>query len=259
MLRGALAFALTVLLVPAAGAAQPSDPARDTEARQHFQSGRDAFSRGDFSTAATEFERAYALSRRAQLLYNIGRAYQEQLRLEDAHRAFQHYLDAVPNAPDRAEVEGRLRIIEVAMSHTAAPPPPPPPPPPTRVVVVERPVVVQPAESRPWRTVFWVAGAFTLVTGGATVALGLLADSQYQSLLRDCAPRCPESSVSDMRLRQGLVNAGIVTSSVLLAGTVTAFILDRAQRRPAPTGVLPTRASVAPIPGGAMMVVGGAF
>lgn len=256
MLRGASALALTVLLAPAPVAAQPSDPARDAEARQHFQAGRDAFSRGDFATAATEFERAYALSRRAQLLYNIGRAYQEQLRLEDAHRAFQHYLDAVPNAPDRAEVEGRLRIIEVAMTHASAPPPPPPPP---RVVVVERPVIAQPPESRPWRTLFWVSGGLTLLTGGATVALGLLADRQYQELLRDCAPRCPESSVSDMELRQGLVNAGIITTSVLFAGAVTSFILDRAQRRPSPTGVLPPRAAVAPLRGGAAVLVEGTF
>lgn len=256
MLRGALAFALMVFLVPASGAAQTSDPARDAEARQHFMAGRDAFSRGDFATASSEFERAYALSRRPQLLYNIGRAYQEQLRLEDAHRAFQHYLDAVPNAPDRAEVEGRLRIIEVAMNHATPPPPPPPPPP--RVVVVERPVVVQPAEARPWRTVFWVAGAFTLVAGGATVALGVFADQRYNELLQSCAPRCREDDVRDMSLRQGLVNAGIITTSVLFAGAVTAFVLDRTQRR-APTGVLPPHAAVAPIPGGAMMALEGSF
>jgi len=256
MLRGPFALALTLLLAPAAAAAQPADAARDAEARQHFQAGRDAFSRGDFATAGTEFERAYALSRRAQLLYNIGRAYQEQLRLEDAHRAFQHYLDAVPNAPDRAEVEGRLRIIEVAMSHATPMPPPPVEPPPTRVVVVERPVVVQPAESRPWRTMFWVAGGLTLVTGGATVALGVFADQRYNELLQSCAPRCREDDVRDMSLRAGLVNGGIIATSVLFATAVTSFIVDRAQRRRPPTGVI---VSAAPAPGGAAMLVQGTF
>lgn len=252
-----MALALTALVAPAAAFAQPADPARDAEARQHFTTGRDAFARGDFSTAATEFERAYALSRRPQLLYNIGRAYQEQLRLEDAHRAFQHYLDALPTAPDRAEVESRLRVIEVAMSHQA--PPPPADPPPTRVVVVERPVTVRPAESHPWRVAFWVLGGLSLVTGGATVALGVFADQRYNELLQSCAPRCREDDVRDMSLRAGLVNAGIATTSALFAGAVVSFIVDRAQRRPAPTGVLPATAAVVPSQGGASLVVAGSF
>lgn len=250
MLRGPTALALALLLAPVAAAAQPADPARDAEARQHFQSGRDAFARGDFATAGTEFERAYALSRRPQLLYNIGRAYQEQLRWEDAHRSFQHYLDALPGAPDRAEVEGRLRIIEVAMSHVDAPPP--------RVVVVERPVVQGPLpESRPWRTVFWVAGGLTLLTGAATVAVGVFADQRYNELLMTCAPQCRVDDVRDMSLRAGLVNGGIITTSVLLAGTLTALIIDRTQRR-APTGVLP-RVGALPTQGGAALLLEGTF
>lgn len=250
MLRGPIALALTLLLAPVAASAQPADPARDAEARTHFQAGRDAFSRGNFAGAATSFERAYALSRRPQLLYNIGRAYQEQLRWEDAHRSFQHYLDAIPDAPDRAEVEGRLRIIEVAMTHTAPTPP--------RVVVVERPVLAPPLpEARPWRTVFWVAGGLTLLTGAATVAIGIFADQRYNELLQSCAPRCREDDVRDMSLRTGLVNGGIITTSVLLAGSITAFVLDRTQRR-APTGVLP-RVSVAPTADGAAMVLQGSF
>lgn len=253
---GVAALALSLLLTPSIGWSQPADPSRDAEARVHFQAGRDAFSRGDFSGAASEFERAYALSRRPQLLYNIGRAYQEQLRLEDAHRSFQHYLDALPDAPDRAEVEGRLRIIEVAMSHPTAPPPPVEPPP-TRVVVVERTVPAVIPESRPWRSAFWVTGGLSLLTGAATIAVGVFADSRYQELLRSCAPQCREDDVRDMSLRAGLVNGGIILTSTLLATSITSFIIDRAQRR-APTGVLP-RAAVAPTRDGAMMLLEGSF
>jgi len=252
MLRGTIALALTLLLAPAAVVAQPSDPARDAEGRQHFQAGRDAFARGDFASAATEFERAYALSRRPQLLYNIGRAYQEQLRWDEAHRSFQHYLDAIPDAPDRAEGDGGLRIIEVAMTHADPTQP--------QVVVVERTVPVAlppPPEARPWRTVFWVVGGLTLLTGAATVTVGIFADQRYNELLQICAPRCREDDVRDMSLRTGLVNGGIVTTGVLLAGSITAFVLDRTQRR-APTGVLP-RVSVAPVRDGAALVLQGSF
>src|SRR4051812_10862263 len=131
----AAAFVVAALC-PAAARAQVADPTRDAEARQHFATGRDAFSRGDFATAVTEFERAYTLSRRAQLLYNIGTTYERLHRWEEARSALQRYLDAVADAPDRAEVEGRIRIIDVEIQHQSYVPPPQEPLPPPRVVVV---------------------------------------------------------------------------------------------------------------------------
>ena len=118
--RSYAAAFVVALLCPVVASAQPADPTRDAEARQHFATGRDAFSRGDFATAVTEFERSYALSRRAQLLYNIGTTYERLHRWEEARSALQRYLDAVANAPDRAEVEGRIRIIDVEIEHQSA-------------------------------------------------------------------------------------------------------------------------------------------
>lgn len=256
MLRGPIALALTLLLAPLTAAAQTSDPARDAEGRQHFQAGRDAFARGDFAGAATEFERAYALSRRPQLLYNIGRAYQEQLRWEDAHRSFQHYLDAIPDAPDRAEVEGRLRVINQELNRPAAPPPPPPPPP---VVVVQGPTVT-PDAPRPWRTVFWVAGATTVLVGAGTLAVGLLANSRYNDLVANCNRMCPQNDVDDMQLRATIVNVGIAGTSVLAAVTVTAILLDQFAHPRPPTGPLSRPiVDLTPLPGGALLSFGGAL
>ncbi|MBP6833920.1 MAG: hypothetical protein KA978_24255, partial [Deltaproteobacteria bacterium] len=93
--RSYAAAFVVALLCPVVASAQPADPTRDAEARQHFATGRDAFSRGDFATAVTEFERSYALSRRAQLLYNIGTTYERLHRWEEARSALQRYLDAV--------------------------------------------------------------------------------------------------------------------------------------------------------------------
>lgn len=248
------------LLCSGAAWAQPADPGRDAEARAHFATGRDAFSRGDFATAVTEFERAYALSRRAQLLYNIGTTYERLHRWEEARGALQRYLDAVSDAPDRAEVEGRIRIIDVEIQHQSMDPPTPPSAPPPQVVVVERPVVVQ--SVRPWQVTFWVAGGLTVVSGGLAVGIGLLANSRYNDLARGCARTaagCNDSDIADMQLRQNLVNGSIVAAGVFAALTVTAIVLDRTSARPAAHTALDVvrGLAVAPVQGGAVLGWGG--
>lgn len=251
MRRGAFGLAgALALTAPLVAHAQPSDPSRDREARERFERGRDAFSRGDFSTAATEFERAYALSRRAQLLYNIGTAHERLHRWEQARTAFQRYLDEVPDAHDRAEVEARLRVIEVEVQHQAEPPPDP------RVVVIERPVVVA-DPPRPWRAVFWVTGGLTVLAGAGTLAVGLLANQRYNELSTTCAPSCRPDDVSDMRLRQGIVNGGIALTATFAAVSITSIILDSLRR--SPSSERRPSAGVAPVAGGAMLTVGGAL
>lgn len=241
-------------LCPVVAYAQPADANRDAEARTHFTAGRDAFSRGDFATAVTEFERAYALSRRAQLLYNIGTTYERLHRWDEARSALQRYLDAVSDAPDRAEVEGRIRIIDVEIQHQSMDPPPTPTPAQPQVVVVERPVVVQ--SVRPWQVTFWVAGGLTIVSGGLAVGIGLLANQRYNDLARGCARSatgCNDSDISDMQLRQGLVNGSIIAAGVFAALTITALVIDRTSERPRAASVLTRGLAVTPLQGGAMI------
>ena len=250
------AVCAALVLAPAAVSAQPLDATRDAEARTRFSTGREAFSRGDYATAVTEFERAYVLSRRPQLLYNVGTTYERLHRWDEARNALQRYLDAVPDAPDRAEVEGRIRIIDVEIQHQAitataqaeAP----------RVVVVERPVIVT-SPVRPWRVTAWVAGGLTVVSGGLVLAVGLLANQHYSQLLHDCSPNCPQSDVDDMRLRRDLVNTAIGVTAGATAVTITAVLLDRFLDRAPATS--PAVRSVALTPGrdGATLAVGGTF
>lgn len=242
--------------------AQPANPA-DQVAREHFMRGRDAFSLGDFALAAREFDQAYQLSRRPQLLYNIGTAYERLHNWNEANIAFRRYLDEVPAAPDRAEVEARLRMIEVELQHQAEALQSTQTNTSTRVVVVERPVIVQPDQPRPWRVAFFVAGGLTVLAGGATLAVGLLADARYNDLARGCgqtATGCRPDDISDMSLRASVVNGGIAATSILAAATVTFFVLDLMRPHPtasaSPTGV---HAGIVPTAGGAMLSLGGAL
>lgn len=262
----ALVFSLLTIGTTAAAQSPPSasqiapvmtHEESDRLAREHFQLGRAAFANGDFEAAAREFQEAYNLSQRSALLYNIGTAHERLHEWAEARTAFQRYVTENPTAQDRAEVEGRLRMIESELNRQ----------PTTRVVVVERPVLVEEGISRPFRVLFFVGAGLTAIAGGGTLAIGLLADKQYNALASTCAPHCSQTDIDDMRLRQNLVNGGIVATSVFGAATVAFYILDALRARPAPRPASPTpgaehtgpTVSFAPLQGGGMLTLGGAL
>lgn len=93
--------------------------ALDAEARALFQAGSHAFSDGRYEDALTHFTRSHELSQRPELLYNIGTT-QDRLRREpEAVAAFEAYLEALPDAPNRREVEGRLRVLREEIAREA--------------------------------------------------------------------------------------------------------------------------------------------
>jgi len=88
------------------------DASLDAEARALYEAGELAYQRGRFENALEHFSRAYKLSQRPELLYNIGSA-ADRLRLdEQALDAFLKYLEALPEAPNRAEVQSRIKVLQ---------------------------------------------------------------------------------------------------------------------------------------------------
>ena len=126
-MRAAWLVGAVVLLAPGVASAQAGDveqpAATDDEARGLFLAGQAAYGRADFDAALGHFERAYELSGRAELLFNIGLAAQRARRRERALEAFREYLRLVPDAPNRADVEARIAEVEelVAASPDAPP------------------------------------------------------------------------------------------------------------------------------------------
>lgn len=130
----------------AAGTTSADAPGRsDDEARALFAAAEIAYSDGRFESALESFQRAYDLSGRPELLYNIGLSAERLRQDERALSAYRSYLEERRETPNRASVEARIRILEQAIaSHTPAPAPevetspapvdqpaPPPPVPPT--------------------------------------------------------------------------------------------------------------------------------
>lgn len=110
--RRALPWLLSMLIMGAL--ATPTATAQEAEAiaRSHFQLGRAYYEAGNFSKAATEFEAAYEVSKRPELLYNIYLAYRDANDMPNAARALREYLDKTSIIENRAQLEARLGIME---------------------------------------------------------------------------------------------------------------------------------------------------
>lgn len=171
----------------------------DVQARGHFRLGREYYEQGRFADAAQEFEIAYGLSGRGQLLYNVYLAYRDAQDLPNAARALRGYLASVPDAPDHDHLAARLAQLEQSV---------------TREQEAEAQRVAEAAEAArqleeaerraleaemlaaqgpsrpawPWAV---VGGGLALVVGG--VIVGVIASLDADQLRRDCVVATPTS------------------------------------------------------------------
>jgi hypothetical protein len=81
-------------------------------ARTHFEAATRAFRAGDLAGACRGFERSYELSKRVDLLYNLGRCREELSQWREALTAYRGYLAGKPSATDRKFVEAHIAGIE---------------------------------------------------------------------------------------------------------------------------------------------------
>lgn len=118
------------LRVPRARAVAPDATASsaDREARARFESGRLAFDDQRYEEALADFERSYELSGRSIILFNIGLVHDRLRRDGEALDAFRRYLEAVPDAENRAEVERRIEVLQAALDERRWAPQPAPMP-----------------------------------------------------------------------------------------------------------------------------------
>ncbi len=190
--------------------AAPAAADRTDEAKGLFVAARAAFDAGRYTDALDYFERSFALSKRPELLYNIGIV---RDRLRDDQRAldaYDAYLAALPNAPNRVEVEKRAAAIRAALAaRQAQSPAVASAPTPAQTAAAATPPAVKPAvaptDATPeaaasgsivTRWWFWTAVGVVVVggvTAGVLVASGGTTKSE--------APLTPKSGVVITTLR----------------------------------------------------------
>jgi tetratricopeptide (TPR) repeat protein len=111
-------FALADEAPAAAPSATPT--AEDVElAKAHFRTGELNYDRGAFPDAAREFEEAYRLTGRPELLYNMGKSYDGVGDMRGALAAYRRFLATVKTSSDRPFVENRVRELEVLIAHVS--------------------------------------------------------------------------------------------------------------------------------------------
>ena len=118
-------------MFPAAGLARAAtnDPAaaRRDEAKAAFGRGNTAYNLGKYADAIAEFERAYALSRLPEILFNLGQCYRKQWEAEqrsELGRRALHYYEAVvreaPTAKVRPDAEQFIAELTPAVAAAEA-------------------------------------------------------------------------------------------------------------------------------------------
>jgi len=113
----ASAFMLAALVgVASPASAQTATLTLDDAARTAFDAGHAAFVIGLYDDALRDFRRAYDLSSRPELLYNIGLAADRLRHDDEALDSFEAYLGALPEAENRPEVEARIRALRDAVA-----------------------------------------------------------------------------------------------------------------------------------------------
>jgi hypothetical protein len=106
---------------PAPAPAASGDDAAMAQAKQHFETGRNAYNAGDYVTAIREFKAAEQLRPSPILDYNIGLANEKLGKRRVALKYYKRYLEVQPNASNKAEVEQKVSALEAEI---AAQPPP---------------------------------------------------------------------------------------------------------------------------------------
>lgn len=106
-----LAPLLLVAIALDAGGARAQVATSDVEARALHQAATAAFEQGRFDEALARYRRAYELSPRPVLLYNIAAAADRGGHDAQALEAYEAYLAAIPQAENRAFVESRIAVL----------------------------------------------------------------------------------------------------------------------------------------------------
>lgn len=81
-------------------------------AQRYFEQGEQLFKLGRFSAALKEYQKAFDAEPLPELLYNIGQCYRNLGDYEHAVLNFRTYLNLLPNAPDKAEVETLIENLQ---------------------------------------------------------------------------------------------------------------------------------------------------
>jgi tetratricopeptide (TPR) repeat protein len=200
----------------------------DQDARAHFKVGTSLYEAGRFQEAASEWEQAYALSKRDVLLYNIYVANRDASDLPKAIDALQRYLGTQePDAKQRLNLQARLTAMRNALaaqqqpangpadtaSSTPAAPAPAPEASTPAAPPVEKPETSHASSS--------VIPLVLVITGGALLAGSLVTGLVTQGKVSTIEDNCPKDTCRpgyDLPAARSSARTLATLTDLLLAG-----------------------------------------
>ena len=238
----------------------------DEAARLTFESAREAFVAGDYERALGLFRQAYSLSQRPGLLYNIAQTLDRLRRDAETLEALREYLEAYPDAPNRAEVEARIRVLQESVdedeqraaaearraeeeaARRRAEGQPAAPPPDDGGLAILHPAI------------FIAVGGVALAAGGLAVWAGLETTSLNDAYEANTDPATVEAAYNDAASMQLLTNIFIFSAAGLgAAAVVFAVLTDWGAFDGGGESAQAVRPNLAIGPGGATLGLEGSF
>ena len=130
--RGLASVVVSAALIcaPVTASAQDKDADNKAAAKEHWSRGTSFYDLGRYDQAITEFEAAYQLKDDPAFLFNLAQAYRMAGKHERAVHFYKTYLRYVPKAPNRADIEEKIKTGEQLAAQQSAEPcrrPPRPP------------------------------------------------------------------------------------------------------------------------------------
>ncbi len=262
-----LALSLALACAPiGALATSPAPGAAQRQAEQAYAAGRAAFKAEDYPTALRHFETAFKLDPVPVLLYNLARCHEMMGQAERAIDNFELYLTRAPDAPDRADVTRRIKVMQaiVDRERAGATPPEParrPAAPGLGLHPVAPPgpglrALAPPAPAPRPHTLRWVslglmgAGVAGLAVGGGFRAAATTAAADQRAALNDA----DKADATDQAERaQTTANVGFIAGGALLAVGAGLLTFDLMQAG------ADTQVQLVPHAGGAGFALGGTF
>jgi len=210
------------------------------EVKLHYQRATRAYDLQKYQEAIDEYQKAYEISGDPPMLYNIAQAYRLADQPAEAVRYYRRFLQRMPNARNRDDVERKIADQEklAEQRKKLEPPPSPPPPPVTKpppIVEVKpptTPVVTPPPPPPPppppeashARTVVGLCliGAGVIVDGVAAYE-GYRAKQKADQLTRDSMAPPSMPKTFDPSLETSGKNANIAAIALGIGGTAVAI------------------------------------
>jgi tetratricopeptide (TPR) repeat protein len=212
--------------------------AQKDEVKLHYQRATRAYDLQKYQEAIDEYQKAYEISGDPPMLYNIAQAYRLADQPAEALRYYRRFLQRMPNARNRDDVERKIadqeKIAEDRKkAEPAAPPPststkPPPivevkPPPPTAPVVPQLPPPTAspaPETSHAGVVVGWCLVGAGLIVDGVAAYEGYRAKQKGDQLTRDSMANPPITF--DPAVETAGKDANVAAIALAIGGTAVA-------------------------------------